>query len=392
MAAVISPVLLQQTAARYREMLRPLWREIYEHPELGHQEHAACRRQTELLKAGGVPVETPFGGLATAFRAALGSGRPKVAFFSEYDALPELGHACGHPLIAVASLAAFLTVGDLLDVPGEIVLFGTPAEETFGGKIDLLKAGAFREIDCALACHPYHTTGIDQGNLAVARFDVEFFGKASHAASAPADGINALDALTLLFDGVGLWRQQLPAGARVHGIIISGGSAANIIPDYTKAFFYLRADSNALQERLKERFAAIVSGAGLMTGCRSKLTPVTNPYSANHPNPALNTALRQQAEQLGLHPATEIAERISTDFADVTEAVPGANLFFGITPPEMPAGLHTREFQQAAGQEPAFEAALQAAAGLAGVALRFFRDAAFRQAVRADFRTASAAN
>lgn len=358
---------------------------VHAGPELGFEEFSAAASQIELLKNAGFHVVSPVGSLATAFKAEFGHGSPTFCLLSEYDALPELGHACGHNLIAASALAAGLAVKAIMEqtaIPGRLIIMGTPGEETKGGKVIMLKEKAFAGIDACAMAHPFQVTGLDPGNLAVSRYDVTFIGRAAHAASEPEAGINALDAATLLFAGVNAWRQQLPATSKVHGIIAEGGTAPNIIPEKTSSLFYLRAINNHDRETMETRFENIARGAALMTGCDCQCRQIPYSYDANIPNAPLNALTLDTLKQLQLAPQA-IGSRVSTDFANVTRRMPGVSFFFQAT--SAPASLHSRAFAQAAGREFAFEQAMRAAQVLSAIALAYLTDERLRQAVTADF-------
>ena len=358
---------------------------IHANPELGFEEFNASATQIDLLINAGFNIKSPAGSLATSFKAEFGSGSPAFCLLSEYDALPELRHACGHNLIAASALAAGLAVKEVMEqeaIPGRLVVMGTPGEETKGGKVIMLAENAFEGIDACAMTHPFHVTGQDPGNLAVSRYDVIFNGKAAHAASEPEAGINALDAINLLFCGINAWRQQLPETSRIHGIITEGGIAPNIIPEKACAFFYIRAVDNAIRDAMEARFENIVKGAALMTGCGYQCSKVLHSYDANIPNTPLNGLVLKLAEQLEMEPQV-VSSKISTDFANVTQQIPGVSFFFRAV--KDPISLHSREFEKASGDVFAFEQAMQAARVLAVTALMYLTDGKLREAVKADF-------
>lgn len=355
---------------------------IHANPELGFQERQACEWQTNFLCKHGFEIVTPYGSLETAYRAEYGSGTPVFAILSEYDALPS-GHACGHNLICSAALAAAVAVKKAMEqatIHGRIVLIGTPAEETHGGKIIMLNNGAFADVEAFILCHPHSVNALDPGDLAVSRFDVEFIGKAAHAAAAPYSGINALDAVNLLFAGIACWRQQLPPSGMVHGIITDGGDAPNIIPEHTSAFFYLRSRDNKTQQELEQRFSDIARGAALMTGTTLKLTQAPNSYSADKFNQPLRADVFKTMQELELNPLEKYESAISTDYANVSQVIPGVNFFFNIME-NGSAALHSEAFKAAAATDYAFAASMKAAEVMAKTALRFFSDPDFRQDV-----------
>ena len=380
---------LKATITAHRKAIRELADFVYNHPETGFEEHQAATRQVALLRENGFDVTTGIGGLDTAFKAIYGHGQPVVAILSEYDALPEIGHACGHNLIMSAALSAGIAVRELMaanpEIPGTVVVVGTPAEESKGGKVMLLRQGIFDDIDFALASHPYPETLADQGALSVSRFTVRFHGKAAHAASSPHQGRNALDAMLLLFNGINCWRQQLPDSSRVHGVITSGGNVPNIIPDYTDAYFYLRALEISTHEEMETRFADIVKGAALMTGTTYELVKQDTPYLPIRINSPLNGFFLTQAPEYGLRPAgVNRYGMISTDVGNVSQQLPSANWFFKITDDGAP--LHSEAFKAAAASDFAFEQAMKMGATLASAAWKLLSDATFRDTVAADFR------
>ena len=362
---------------------------IYHTPETAFTEHQAAAAQIKFLRANGFEVENPYGGLDTAYHAVYGDGSPHIAILAEYDALPEIGHACGHNLICAAALAAGTAVKDLMQengCNGTLHLIGTPGEEGSGGKAIMLNHGAFAYIDCALICHPYSATLPDQGALAVSRFDVEFHGTPSHAATAPHEGKNALDAMTLFFNGVNAWRQQLPPLCKIHGIINNGGNVPNIIPDYTSAVFYIRAATVKVQEEMEQRFIRIAQGAALMTDTRAATSKQENSYLPILLNAPLNNFFADHARDFGLEISPCNPQgMISTDFGNVSCRVPGCNWFVQIT--DDGAVLHTEPFKTAAGSIHAFEQSMKMAAAMAHAALKAMTETEFLDAIKQDFAT-----
>lgn len=362
---------------------------LFENPELGFQEFKAAKAITEFLRNGGFKVESPFGGLDTAFKASFGEGGPTFCFMAEYDALQGFGHACGHPLIAASAIAAGLLVKEelaRLGAKGTVVVMGTPGEEEKGGKVVMLRNGAFEGIDATLASHPMDITSTDSGCLSLSRYAIKFHGRASHAAFAPEKGVNALDAAIQLFNGISAWRQQLPEGSRVHGIITNGGVAANIIPDLTECVFNVRAETEEVRLAMESRFADIAKAAALSTGCELELERLSTCYKASLYNAPLNRAFFDCAGRLGMNPLLrESGGRISSDFGDVSQAMPAANLLFSVTGGR-PCALHTNEFREFARGPEGFNATMTTAAAMARIALSFLLDEKFRAAVVADFK------
>ena len=366
---------IQAVLEANKVQLRELSKEIFSFAEIGHEEFKSSKLLADFLQKNDFNVEYPYGGLQTAFRADYGSDKPVFCVMCEYDALPKIGHACGHHLIAAAAVAAGVAIKEIIknhSLSGTVTVIGTPAEESFGGKIDLMEAGAFEDVDAAILCHPYNKTGIDPGDLAVSRFDVEFSGRASHAASAPDKGINALDAINLLFAGVNAWRQHLPNSSRVHGVISKGGDAANIIPAHTAGNFYLRSLTNEGCAEMEKRFRDIVKGAALMTGCdyECKLRP--NSYMANLPHPFMDEFVKNRLEENGMSPGN-IPDYISTDYGNVSQIVPACNFFFSIIENNSDIGLHSIDFKEFSCKDYAFEQTLKAGKVMAETGLEYLQ-------------------
>jgi amidohydrolase len=366
---------IQAVLESSKVQLREVSNEIFSFAETGHNEFKSSKLLVDFLQENDFAVEYPYGGLRTAFRADYGNGKPVFCVMCEYDALPEIGHACGHHLIAAAAVGAGIAIKEIMkkhSLAGTVTVLGTPAEETFGGKIDLMKAGAFEGIDAAVLCHPYNKTGIDPGDLAVSRFDVEFIGRASHAASAPDKGINALDAINLLFAGINAWRQHLPDSSRVHGIISKGGDAANIIPAHTAGYFYLRSVTNEGCAEMEKRFRDIVKGAALMTGCGFECKIRPNSYMANLPYPFMDEFVKNRLEKNGMNPEY-IPDCISTDYGNVSQIIPACNFFFSIIEDNRETGLHSMDFKESASKDYAFEQTLKAGKVMAETGIEYLQ-------------------
>lgn len=247
-----------------------LW--LYENPELAYQEFESSRRLAEFLGRNGFHVEFPAYGIDTAFEATAGSSGPRVVVCAEYDALPEVGHACGHNIIATSSAGAGVALAGLVDELGiRVTVLGTPAEEGGGGKIALLEGGAFTDAAASMLIHPSPIDVVDPKLLAIQGFSATFHGKEAHASAAPERGMNALDAFVLAYNNISTLRQQLGPGDRVHGFIEEGGVAANIIPALTRSSWLVRATTADELERLKDRVIACFESAATATGCRLEL-------------------------------------------------------------------------------------------------------------------------
>src|SRR5881296_1512093 len=284
------------TADTLRSELVALSRAIHGTPELAYQERTAVKNIAALLQKHGHTVELKLGGVETAFRARVGPPGPAVALLAEYDALPEIGHACGHNLIAMSNVGAFLLAAQRAkDLEVGIELIGTPAEESGGGKIDLLDAGVFKESVAVLSSHPGgNTWEFGRTSLGIVGRLVRFFGLASHAAYSPHKGRNALTAAIRLFVAVDGWRQHLPADTRVHGIITRGGAASNIIPDFAECDFGLRAaDMNVLEE-MDKTFKQMAAGAAMQTGTTVEVDEKMRLYAPVKPNAKIDSLLLEE--------------------------------------------------------------------------------------------------
>jgi amidohydrolase len=348
---------------------------IHAHPEIGHQEVQAAQRLTDLLRAAGVTVEEGTAGMATAFRAELRGGeadRPRVAILAEYDALPGLGHGCGHNLIGTSAIGAGLALLEIMPkLEGSVWILGTPAEESAapnaGGKVHMVNAGVFEDVDAAIMFHPGTETAITADRSLAARgFEFYFHGRAAHAAGAPEEGINALDGVVQLYNAISMLRQQLRSDVRIHGIILNGGVAANIIPDYAAIRYRTRADDSEYLADVVERVVACAEGAARATGCRLEWNEYMPGYENTLPNRVLMEVLTDNLRALGLDVSTQRKRsgRGSTDFGNVTRRVPGVEARLAITEHWNVPG-HSVEFREAAGSERGRRAMLLAAKVLA---------------------------
>ncbi|MEN8238302.1 MAG: M20 family metallopeptidase [Actinomycetota bacterium] len=252
---------------------------MYDNPELGYEEFETSRRMAEMLADGGFEVEYPAYGLDTAFAARAGSTGPEVIICAEMDALPEVGQACGHNIIATAGIGAGLALVDLADELGiRLTVLGTPAEEHSGGKVDLINAGAFEGAAASMMIHPGVSSVVDPKFLAIAHIEVNFYGKPSHAAAEPALGLNALDAAVLAYMNISALRQQILESDRVHGIITRGGAAPNVIPAHTSMVFNVRSQTDERLDELFPKIEACFEAAALATGCTYEVTESGHRY------------------------------------------------------------------------------------------------------------------
>ncbi|SDC52790.1 amidohydrolase [Paenibacillus sp. UNCCL117] len=341
---------------------------IARNPELGHEEWKASQRLKEALTRHGFQVESPVLGLPTAFLATYQAAKPgpTVAFLCEYDALPELGHACGHHLIAAMGLAAAVGFQNVVEETGGMIrVYGTPAEETKGAKVTMAAEGLFDDVDIALMAHPFYTYERSGQSLAMDALQFEFHGKAAHAAASPYEGVNALDALLLLFQSIGLLRQQLRSDARIHGIIKEGGQAPNIIPDYTVAQFYVRSADRPYTDELASKVIRCAEGAALQTGCTMTWSNYEYSYDELITNEALSETFTRQLHELGI-PDEEIQygkDHGSLDLGNVSRRCPAIHPYVKVI--DEKHLLHSTEFRDLAQQPRAYEGMLLGAKALA---------------------------
>jgi len=344
--------------------LEALSRRIHDHPELAYAETRAAGWLTEFLAGKGFKVEGGVAGVDTAFRATLETGEgPTIAIMCEYDALPGIGHACGHNVIAAsgAGAGAALALAKGVLPRGRIQVIGTPAEEGGGGKNRLIKGGIFKDVDCAMMIHGFDRTILHQDLLGIVRGTFEFQGKAAHASADPWEGVNALDACIGTFNAVSMMRQQMRPDCRVHGIITNGGAAANIIPESAAAVFYVRAPRIEVMWDLYKRVVACAEGAAKAAGATVTVTQgADNVYEPLKRNQTLLDLFAANMATVGLAEGPPVLDRLgSSDVGNVSQVIPTIQPMIGIAP--LGTAIHTREFADAA-VKPLARAGLLAAA------------------------------
>lgn len=317
------------------ERLIRLSEQLHAHPETAWEEHDSARWVAESLDEAGFSVTPAYLGLETAFHATLGTGPFRLGLCAEYDALPGLGHACGHNLISAITVGAARALAPLADEAGlTIEVYGTPAEEGGGGKIELLERGAFAGLDLAMMAHPAPVDVAEAEPFAVSHSHVEFRGKAAHAAAYPEQGVNAADAFTIAQVAIGLLRQQLPASVRVHGVVTNGGEAPNAIPARTEGRWYVRAESLAQLAETEERVWRCFEAGALATGASLTVEPESKPYAEFRTYAPALASYRRNAEELGRvfdsgTPARRM-NRASTDMGNVSQVVNAIHPYIGI--------------------------------------------------------------
>jgi amidohydrolase len=360
-------------------------RTLHAEPEVSLQETKAAALLTGILSAHGFAVESGLAGMETAFRGRSGSGCPAIALIAEMDALPGLGHACGHNIIAAAATGAALILRSLLPPDAAtLFIFGTPAEELGIGKIELIKAGCFAGIDFAMMVHPSSRRQVIKHFLGVAKIRFTFYGRPSHAAAYPEDGINALDAVIQTFNAVNALRQQLRQDVRIHGIITEGGVAPNIIPAKAACYFYVRADDLQELERSKERVAACAAGAALATGCRLETEADPRVIAPLKILPSFYRLYSRQLALLGLEESAAPPDRNkgSSDIGNLSQVVPTIH-------PHVPIGdginIHTAGFAQATVSLQGEMAAVEGATALALTAIELIFSPAWQETISKEF-------
>ena len=371
-----------------RDEIIDLSHRIHADPEPAFEEHHAAAWVAEVLRGHGFEVEHPAGSLATAVRAVKRGGRagtkPRIGILAEYDALPGLGHGCGHNTMAASGVGAAIALAAVAeDLPGEIVFLGTPAEERGSGKQIMIDDGLFEGVDAALLYHPCDRSHVESFPLASEDVEVVFHGLQAHAASDPWKGRNALDAMVQLFTSVGLWRQQLRDTARVHGIITEGGTAANIIPDRTSAWFMIRADDQAYYDEMKDRFTKMAEAAALATGTTVDVT-YSGGATTMRNNQPLVERFRANMAAYGIEDMGDDPNAGSTDMANVSWVVPTIHPDLAIC--EEGVAGHSIAFRDAAATPRADETTLLAATLIAQTAVDLFQDPALVERAWAAFR------
>jgi amidohydrolase len=368
--------------------LEALSRRIHDHPELGYNEVQASGWLTAFLETKGFEVERGVAGVPTAFRATVNGGGngPTVAIMCEYDALPGIGHACGHNVIATSGAGAGAALAALKSrLPaGRVHVIGTPAEEGGGGKIKLLQGGVFAGVDCAMMIHGFDRTILHQDLLGIVRTGFEYAGKAAHASADPWAGVNALDACIQTFNAVSMLRQQVRPDCRIHGIIDNGGAAANIIPEYAKATFYVRAPRIDTMWELHRRVVACAEGAARATGATLTVILHDMVYEPLKRNQTLLNLFAANMRDAGLVESEPAADRLgSSDVGNVSQLLPTIQPMVAIAPAG--TAIHSREFVDAAIKPMAHAGMLAAAKTMALTAYDLLADPARIRAAKEEF-------
>lgn len=382
--------ILIDTLDAIREEFYDISTSIGENPELGHEEFKSSRLLADKLLEHGFSVNMGICGMSTAFEAVFDSGipGPAIGIMSEYDALPEIGHACGHNLIGTMGIATGIAVSKIIhETGGKIVVYGTPAEETKGGKVTMTEQGVFDHLDVAMMVHPLHSYVKSGSSLAMDAIQFEFFGKPAHAAANPEKGINALDAVIQTFNGINALRQHVTSDTRIHGIIPEGGKAANVVPDYAVAQFYVRAQTRSYVNEVVEKVKAIAEGASLMTGANMKMTNYELSYDNMVTNESFSDAFTSSLIELGVS-ANDISESRdasgSLDMGNVSLVVPSIHPYIKIC--NEPFSCHTVEFRDAALSQQGKEAMILGAKAMALTALQILTEPELLSTIKEEFK------
>ncbi len=358
---------LLQLSEGLKERLWEMSDYIHDHPELGNEEYEAVRVLTTFLSEHNFSIKCPVAGLDTAFEAVYDSQKPglSVAYLCEYDALPELGHGCGHNMIGVMSAGAGVLLSKVIDeIGGKVYVFGTPAEETNGAKVAMTEVGLFDQMDAVMMVHPAGFTTESGTSLAIEALQFDYKGRPAHAAACPEEGINALNAVIQLFNGIDALRQHVTPDVRMHGIITQGGVAANIVPEAATAQFYIRAATKEYLAVVKEKVLNIAQGAALMTGATLEVSNYELSYDDLKTNQVLSNTFNENLRQLGI---TDIKPHKkgsgSVDIGNISNVCPAIHPYIGITDEEITG--HSQQMVDATVTDLAHERLVIAALALA---------------------------
>lgn len=367
---------------------------IFDNPELGYEEVKACAAHVKLLKEHGFVVEEGYKDMPTAFKAVFAGKKPGpcIAFLAEYDALPGVGHGCGHNLLGTTSTGAGIVVSRMIqeyDLPGKVMVFGTPAEETSGAKVVISDNGGFSDVDVVIQVHPGDAHFKSGSSLALEAIEFTFRGKPSHAASAPEKGINALDAAINTFVGINALRQHILPSSRIHGIILEGGKAANVVPDLAVAQFYVRATTKTYLAELVEKVKNCARGSAVAAGAKLEMRN----YEASYDNLVTNQALQEvyvrRLKDMGVPHINEPRQTFgSVDAGNVSQLVPTIHPYFDICG-GVPTAAHTVEFGQATKTPSAYAAMIQVVGTLTLTACDILQDEELLASIKDEFKKAT---
>ncbi|WP_350342700.1 M20 family metallopeptidase [Proteinivorax tanatarense] len=363
---------------------------IYENPELGDEEFKAVEKLTSLLADHGFVIEKGIASRQTAFKATYDSKKtgPSVAFLCEYDALPGVGHGCGHNMIGAMGVAAGIGLSKVIEsLGGKVVVFGTPAEETNGAKVDMVKEGVFKDIDVAMILHPSAGKSYESGSSqAMDAIQFEYTGKPSHAAAAPEKGINALDGVIMLFNGINALREHVPSDVRIHGIIKEGGEAANIVPEKAVAQFYIRAKERKYLNEVVHKIRNIAKGAEMMTGATVSISNYEASYDNLKTNNELSQTFNKNLKQAGVEDIEKPKGGAgSIDMGDVSLVCPAIHPYIGLDHPNVNG--HSKEMADLTVTKIAKERLIQGAIAMAFTGFDVIKDKQLLAKIKEEFKT-----
>ncbi len=361
---------------------------IYENPELGNCEVKAYNYITALLKDHDFQLEEKFLGMETAFRGTIKSDKPgpTIVFMAEYDALPEIGHGCGHNMIATTSVGAGIVLSKIIqDLGGTVIVLGTPAEEIDGAKVDMVEAGVFEDVDVAFIAHPANQTVIGIDCLAMDAIEFEFIGKAAHAAASPEKGINALDGVIGMFNSINALREHLISSTRIHGVITEGGIAANIVPERAVAQFYVRATTKTYLKEVVDKVKNCAKGAALSTGATVNIRNYEKSYDNMVPNNSLIELVDKHFRASGIKDIDgDRASLGSADAGNVSHVCPTVHPMFAIVDTSV-AG-HTKAFAEATQRPFAIEQMKKVIQGFVSASIEIIENPKVLEGIQKDFK------
>ncbi|RKQ30880.1 M20 family metallopeptidase [Oceanobacillus halophilus] len=378
---------LEKEIKNIQEKLWKINNQLYENPELGDQEFESMKRLTGFLKEHGFQVETGTVHRPTAFKAVYKSDKsgPTIAYLAEYDALPGVGHGCGHNLIGTMSVGAGIALSKVVqEVGGTVVVLGTPAEETNGAKVPMSAEDIFDDIDVAMILHPSDQSYESGDSLAMDAIQFAYKGKTAHAAASPEQGINALDSVIQLFNGINALRQHVTSDVRIHGVISEGGHAANVVPDYAVAQFYVRAKDRQYLNEVVGKVESIAKGAAAMTGATLEISNYELSYDNMITNQTLSNAFTKNLKETSRHPIIPAKkDNGSIDMGNVSHVVPAIHPYIGLNQP----GLihHTKEFADKTVSQDGLETLTSGALALAHTGLDIISDQSLLKMIKEEF-------
>ncbi|GGJ99137.1 amidohydrolase [Lentibacillus kapialis] len=379
--------VLTDEMKRIEQQLWDISDHLYENPELGDEEYQSMQLLVDFLNQNHFQVETGVSNRATAFKAEFASKKPgpTVAYLAEYDALPDIGHGCGHNLIAAMSVGAGVTLSQIVkETGGKVVIIGTPAEETNGAKVDMSNKGVFDNINVAMMVHAADQSYQSGSMSAMDAIEFAYTGKASHAAAKPEAGINALDSVIQLFNGINAFREHLTSDIRIHGIITEGGQAANVVPEQATANFYIRARNRSHLDYVVEKVKNIAEGAALMTGATLNISNFESSFDNLVTNNVLSKTFTTRLQEVSKHPVHPGEQSFgSSDMGNVSKVVPAIHPFISLNEPGLV--FHTKKFADKTVTKEGHQALSSGALALALTGYDILTDKELLKSIKSEF-------